>query len=68
MAVVIQVDQLRRELARRAGRTATWPGPRLSPPTITAAMAGRPISPRTLRLVVKALTEAPVIDGVDLLL
>lgn len=69
MGVVIQVDQLRRELARRGWSYRDLAlASRLSAPTITAAMSGRPIAPRTVRLIAAALVKAPPVEGVDILL
>jgi hypothetical protein len=31
-------------------------------------MAGRPLAPRTVRRIAEALSEAPVIEGIDALL
>lgn len=40
----------------------------LSPATISAALAGRPIAARSLALIAEALTRSPVIDVIDSLL
>lgn len=57
-------DRLRREMACRGlycadlARLAD-----LSPATVSAAMQGRPVSPRTLRRVAVALSRVPVVPG-----
>ena len=38
---------------------------RLSPATISTALSGKPISPRSLALIAAALLDAPVIDIID---
>ncbi len=40
---------------------AAW----VSAPTITTAMAGRPISPETLRKIALALSVSPPMAGID---
>lgn len=65
-AVSINSDRLRRELLRRG-----WSGADLSrrtgisKPTISCAMRGRPIQPRTLKRIARALSETQAIDGAD---
>lgn len=69
MSVVIRPGVLVRELARRGWNLtdlATASG--VSTATITAARAGRPVSPGSLRRIAQALAAAPPIDGVDELL
>lgn len=67
MSIVVHPGQLRMEMARRglsARVLAREAG--VSPPTISAALAGRPISATTLGLIAGALTRIPpvaVIDG-----
>ena len=69
MGIVIQVQQLRRELARRGWNYSDLArAARVSPPTVTAAMAGRPVLPRTVRAIARALAEAPIVGGIDELL
>jgi hypothetical protein len=69
MGVVIRSPRLRHELARRGwcnydlARAAG-----ISAPTVSAAMAGRPLSPKTVRLIARALCSAPALDGIDALL
>ncbi len=69
MGIVLSVDVLAREIARRGwnhtdlARTAG-----ISNATVTAARAGRPVSPGTLRRIAAALASVPPLDGVDELL
>jgi hypothetical protein len=69
MGVVISAARLRYELARRG-----WCGCDLaraagiSAPTVSAAIAGRPVAPRTVRRIAQALADASPVDGVDELL
>jgi hypothetical protein len=61
VSVVVEPEALKYELAIRGksaidlARTA-----RLSPATVSAALAGRPIAEASLRLIVDALAAAPV--------
>ena len=69
VGVRISVQRLRLELARRGwthGDLARSAG--ISAPTVSAAMAGRPVAPRTVRRIAEALSLAPVVDGIDVLL
>jgi transcriptional regulator with XRE-family HTH domain len=69
MSVVLDVNALGRELARRGWNLrdlARAAG--ISAPTASAARAGRPISPASLRLIVRALLATPPLEGVDSLL
>jgi lambda repressor-like predicted transcriptional regulator len=69
MSVTVHPGRLRQELARRgwsAADLANHAG--LSHPTISAALAGRPISARSLGLVAAALQDAPPVDAIDRLL
>jgi transcriptional regulator with XRE-family HTH domain len=60
---------MRNELARRGWSAADLArAARVSAPTISAALAGRPISAQSLRLIAAALTKAPVIDVIDSLI
>lgn len=69
MSVVVRAARLRQEMARRGwdavhlAREA-----RLSPATISAALAGRPIAAQSLSLIADALSRAPVVATIDLLL
>jgi len=38
---------------------------RLSPATVSAALAGRPIAARSLTMIAEALLHAPVLDIID---
>jgi hypothetical protein len=66
MSIVLSPDRLRLEMARRG-----WSGSdlarasRLSPPTISAALAGRPVAAKTLASIARALCSAPTVEGVD---
>ena len=69
MGVVVHPGRLRQELARRgwsATDLAREAG--VSRPTVSAALAGRPIAARSLGLVAQALVRVPAIDVIDGLL
>lgn len=69
MGVSIVASRLQLELARRGWRhcdLARTAG--ISAPTVSAAMAGRPLAPRTVRLIAEALSTTPVIHGIDSIL
>ncbi len=69
MSVVLAADRLRFEIARRGwGNADLARAARVSAPTITAAMAGRPISPESLRKIALALGATPPVAGVDAIL
>ena len=69
MGVAVNADQLRLELARRGWCNADLARQaRVSNATVSAAVAGRPVSPTTLRLIVAALANTPPLAGVDALL
>lgn len=60
----IDPDRLRREMACRGlycADLARMAG--LSPTTVSAAVQGRPVSPRTLRQIAAALSRVPVVPG-----
>jgi len=69
VGVSISVPRLRLELARRGwthcdlARSAG-----ISAPTVSAAMAGRSLAPKTVRRIAEALSAAPPIAGLDSLL
>jgi transcriptional regulator with XRE-family HTH domain len=69
MSVVIEPNRLRRELARR-GLSATELSheARVSGATVSAALAGRPISATSLQLLTEALLRRPVLAFIDSLL
>lgn len=69
VSVTVHPGRLRRELARRAlsaSELARLSG--LSPPTITAALAGHPIAAKSLQRIASALGRVPTIDVIDALL
>lgn len=69
MGIAVRPDVLEREIARRGWTHADLAkAAGVSAATITAATAGRGVSPRTLRLIVKALVDARPLEGVDSLL
>jgi transcriptional regulator with XRE-family HTH domain len=69
MGVAVNPDRLRLELARRGwSNTDLARAARLSHATVSAAAAGRPVSPTSLRLIAAALATAPTLAGVDALL
>lgn len=66
MSVVLAADRLRLEIARRGwGNADLARAARVSAPTITAALAGRPITPNSLRKIALALSTSPPVAGVD---
>ncbi len=69
MSLPINTDRLMREMARRGwsrGDLARAAG--ISAPTVTMALAGRPISPATLKRIAMALLAAEPVEGIDHLL
>lgn len=69
VTVVLRVEVLAREVARRGWNFADLAhAAGISSATVTAARAGRPVSPKTLRSIATALASAPSLDGVDELL
>ena len=69
MGIVISSSRLGHELARRGWTHADLAqAAGVSSPTVTSALAGRPLSPRTLKRIVQALSTTPPLDGVDRLL
>lgn len=68
MSVRLDASRLRHERDRRAwtnSELAAAAG--VSNPTVTAALAGRPVSPRTLRLLARALAACPAVEDVEAL-
>jgi lambda repressor-like predicted transcriptional regulator len=56
-------------MARRGwGATDLARESRLSQATISTALAGRPVAEKSLALIAKALSQAPVLDGIDALI
>jgi transcriptional regulator with XRE-family HTH domain len=69
MSVVLAADRLRLEIARRGwGNADLARAASVSAATITAATAGRPISPSTLRKIALALSMSEPVSGVDAIL
>jgi transcriptional regulator with XRE-family HTH domain len=69
VSVTVHPARLRRELARRAlSATDLARLSGLSAATITAALAGRGISAKSLQLMAAALTKTPVVEVIDALL
>jgi transcriptional regulator with XRE-family HTH domain len=69
MSVRLDASRLRHERDRRAWtNTELAAAAGVSNPTVTAALAGRPVAPRTLRLIARALAACPVVADVDALL
>jgi len=69
MSVAIDPGQLRREMTRRGMDAAGLArASRLSPATVSAALAGRRVAAHTMVAIARALTAAPAIDLVDVLL
>ena len=69
MSIPVNPLRLRHELARRAlsaGELARLSG--LSAATVTAALCGRPIAEKSLRLIASALAEVPCNAQIDTLL
>lgn len=69
MGIVVRPDRLRFELSRRgwsASDLARESG--VSGPTVSAALAGRPIAPQSLRLMASALGRVPVVPTIDALI
>ena len=69
MSAQVNGLRLRYEMNRRGWSASDLArAARLSPGTVSAALAGRPVAVVSLTLMAKALTEAPVIAGIDNLL
>src|SRR5262249_18829603 len=69
MSVLVDGARLRLEIARRgwkASALARQAG--LSPATVSAALAGRPIAAISMSLIAEALTKAPPIAMIDSLI
>lgn len=68
MSATIHPGRLRVEITRRGWSAMDLAREsRLSPATISAALAGRPISATSLRLIAEALIQAPAIGVIDAL-
>lgn len=69
MSVTLRAARLRQEMARRGWDAVHLAHEaRLSPATVSAALAGRPIAASSLTLIAGALQRAPVLDGIDALI
>ena len=69
IAMRLDASRLRRELARRGLDQQTCASAaRISAATMSAAAAGKPVRVGTARAIADALTRAPVIDELDVLL
>ena len=69
MSVVLARDRLRLEMARRGwGNADLARAAQVSAPTVTAALAGRPVAPRTVLRIAIALAKTPPVTGVDSIL
>jgi transcriptional regulator with XRE-family HTH domain len=69
MSVILRAEILAREVARRGWNLADLARESgVSAATITAAKAGRPVSPRSLQRIAVALASAPPLANVDELL
>jgi lambda repressor-like predicted transcriptional regulator len=68
VSVVFHPGRLRQEMIRRGwAATDLARESRLSQATISTALAGRPVAEKSLALIAKALSRAPVLDVVDYL-
>lgn len=69
MNVRLHPSSLRREMTRRGFSAADLAdAANLSPPTVTAALAGRPISASSLQRIAAALARSPIVQMIDTLL
>jgi lambda repressor-like predicted transcriptional regulator len=69
MSVVVHPGRVRLEMTRRGwAATDLARESRLSQATISAALSGWPIAAKSVALIAKALSQAPVLDGVDSLI
>lgn len=69
MSVPINTERLMREMARRGwGRGDLARAARISAPTVTMALSGRPVSLYTLKQIALALAANPPLEGIDSLL
>jgi len=69
VSIVLNPARLERELARRALTSAELAkAAGVSGATVTAARSGRPLSPRTVRRIVTALSSVPPIEEIETLL
>lgn len=69
VSVIVHPGHLRQEMTRRGwAATDLARESRLSNATVSAALAGRPVSEHSLALIAKALSRAPVLDIIDVLI
>ena len=69
VSVTVHPGRLRQEIARRGWSPLDLArAARLSPATVSAALAGKPIAASSLNLIAKALAGAPTVDVIDRLL
>ena len=69
MGVILRAERLRWEMARRGwGCLDLARACGLSHPTVSAALAGQPVSPRSLDRIARGLLRTPPIEGTDALL
>jgi transcriptional regulator with XRE-family HTH domain len=69
VSVIVHPGRLRQEMARRGWAAADLAREaRISHATVSAALAGKPIAEKSLGLISKALSRAPILDVVDALL
>ena len=69
MSVRLDASRLRHERDRRAWTNAELAAAAgVSNPTVTAALAGRPVAPRTLRLLAREFAACPAVEDVEALL
>lgn len=69
MSLVVNTDQLRREIARRGWDAIDLArAARLSPATVSTALAGKAISAHSMSQIAKALSQAPVDELIDKLI
>ncbi len=65
-ATRVRAPHLRLEMTRRGWRSCDLArAANVSAGTVTAALHGRAISPRTLRKIAIALTETPIVTGLE---
>ena len=69
MSVTINAARLRFEIARRGwSATDLARESRLSPATVSAALAGRPIAAKSLDLIAETFTRVPARQAIDQLI
>lgn len=69
MSVAVHPGRLRQEMVRRGWAASDLAREsRLSPATISSALAGRPVAAKSLGLMAQALLRVPVIGVVDSLI